>query len=378
MSEIKIRSEAFDTLLGSALFTTGCGILYVMPVYSAAVAVLLHLSSQQTGLLDGLETASLGVASILIGLAPGLLRPRLLIISALICACGNLLVGFMPDFRSLMQLRVLTGLFGEGPLYAYSFVVLSALRRPERGFGIALTIVSLVTALATAPLAWTDWAGSGASLVVFGVLAMPTVLLLAWATLEVPPGPAAAVALSGSSSRMTGLRPFARLLLAQATWFMAPGLFWAFAVQAAQQAGAGSYAIDEAVSFAWIIGIGGSVLPVLFSGRLDYRVGIVAATCGLCISVFLLPLARHPGMLLASFSGFILFWNVAGVYQPALISSVDRNGQASMLVPAAQLGGMAVGSALGGAAVGWLGLGSLPELCAGLALIATPLFLRRV
>jgi hypothetical protein len=51
---------------------------------------------------------------------------RTVLAATLVCVAGNLLSIFVTDFPSVLAVRALTGLLGEGPLYAMSFAVLGS------------------------------------------------------------------------------------------------------------------------------------------------------------------------------------------------------------------------------------------------------------
>lgn len=372
--------ELFGLMLGGLLSVLGSGFAFVMPVYSMATAATLHLSPVQIGLVDSLETVAAVPAAILISLAAGHIGPRLMIGAAAAVALGDLIVVLMWNFPSLVVLRFATALFGEGPCSAYAFVVLGRLRRPERGYGVGLTSVALVSSAAMHPALQFGWAGDGASLSLFGCLAIFGMMLLAFASQR-----SAAMRTDSICSMEPNCPPegvgvsrlpwLARLLTAQTAWAISPGIIWPFAAQLARHAGAQPDAIDAAFVISPIIGLTGALIPVFANGWISDRLGIAVGSLGFASTALLVPLGHDPIVLAGLFSSLILFWSLAQTFQPAMVALIDRSGRSAALIPVAQLAGFALGTAFGGIVNERLGIDALPSLSAAIALLATPLFL---
>ncbi len=373
------RREFFTCVLGALLFVVGGSIFYVQPIFSAAFSRDLHLPASAIGLIDSLETGSLALAAIGMAFALRRFGPAFILGSAVVVAVGNLATGFMPNEASLAVVRTFTALFGEGPLLAYSFVVIGKMRRPERGFGIATATAVACGTAAIQPILQIRLLGDGASMAIAVFLSIPAVLLLL-IVLRKPDmvsmrgilERASVPTLDPSGVSKSGF--VSRLLIGQLIWSAAPGLVWPFAAQYAHQAGAKDTDIVLAFSIANVLGLLGAVVPALAGARISYRAGIIAGSTGLALVALLLSFASNTFALTACFAGFIIFWCVGQIYQPAQLVASDRVGRSAALVPVVQLAGSTAGTALGGLAIREFGIQILPIFCVVAVAIATPLF----
>ena len=305
--------------------------------------------------------------------------PAFILGGTIAVAIGNIATGLMPSEQGLAAVRAITALFGEGPLLAYSFVVLGKMKRPERGFAVALAAAVICGTAAIQPALEIGSMGDGASLAIYTILTIPTALLLVivlrWphtismrGILERASAPMLDVSNAAKSSFIT------RLLIGQLIWAAAPGIFWPFAAQYAHQAGAKEADIIAAFSIANIVGLMGAVGPAIAGSRVGYHAGIIAGSAGLAIAAFSMSFSTNVINLTACFAAFIIFWSVGQIYQPALLVASDRSGRSAALVPVVQLAGLAAGTAIGGFVIRALEIQALPMFCIVAVAIATPLF----
>jgi hypothetical protein len=247
---------------------------------------------------------------------------------------------------------------------------LSAARDPDRAYGLALGAVGLLGAAVMG----TPWSliwplPCGGEMAPFALVS--AIVLLAWAwsplTFAAPQAPAQ----RGGAKRYGAVD----LLAAQAIWFAGPGVFWAFADRAGATMGYREALIGRALSVASLAGLAGCFAPILVGDRWGRLKPIGLATAGVCLSVALFQGVHHPAALFVGLAGFMLFWNVAGVYQPALIGACDRSGRAPAFVPISQLLGQAGGPALAGLIVDRLGTGALTGAVTAFCVLGAALFL---
>lgn len=370
------RRDRLICALGAVLFTMGGGIFYVQPAFSAAFASALKLSAREVGIVDSLETGSLAMAAILMAIAPKRFGLKLMMVSVATVAIGNLLSGLMPDVYSLAALRSITGLIGEGPLNAYSFVILGRMARPERGFGVALTLIALCGTLALQPSLQFHGAGYGATLLIFAALAMPAIGLLMAVMRLKPVGAQPRPIIAKTKVRISGSITV-RLLVGQLIWAAAPGMLWPFTAQMADRSGLHESVVMAALSISTIFGLSGMVIPAILGKDTNHRSAIVAASLGISIAACLIYNASGLPSLAIGYALFILFWSMGQIYQPALLVSVDRSGRGASLISVVQLAGMAIGTALGGLAIQWWGIRAIPIACIGTIALSMPLFFAR-
>jgi predicted MFS family arabinose efflux permease len=351
------------TVLGSLLCVAGAGILYVMPALLGHLMDVFHLTASQAGLLSGGESLAIATSSMLSGLFVHKMGRGALLASLAVCVVGDLAVDLVGDLKGLLTVRLLTGVLGEGPLYAMGYSVLGKASDPDRAYGwgiLVLVAVSSVAMAGSAALGRIGPYGVAAPMVVscFGAAAA-----LAWLPRFDAPSPASAPAPAGGAGKSLWL------LVGIGVWFAAPGLFWSFAVPVSAGHGVGQIAIDRALALSAALGLTGSLLPVVLGDRLGRAAPIVVSTAALCVAAAWAAAAADALSLTAALAIFSCAWNAATVYQLAALASVDASGRYTGLAAFAQLVGQAVGPIAGGVVIDRLGLGQVPL---GVAVFAGP------
>jgi len=362
-------------VLGCLLYTAGSAILYVLPAYLAELAAGLGLNDAQLGTITAAENVGIGLASLSSMLWIGLVDLRVAsVAAAVVCSACNVLAAFSHSFRAVLAARFLTGLAGEGILFALAFVVLRGTARPERAFGIALTVVvtfgSLV--LAAAPLLDRLHAGTGAllPLAVAGLAVLTAVRFMpSWQPLV--PSQAGA---SGAHSGPGIVRPLIALG-AMAVWYAAPGAFWTFADTAAAERNVPVQDISVALAIGNAVGLLGSLVTAWQADRWGRAWPIAVATACLCLSVVAFAHSLSLVALAAALSAFNVCWNYGAVYQMALVSALDPVGRIAVAICAAQVWGFAAGGFLAGLVILRTGFHALPGVVAAFAIGGLLLFL---
>lgn len=360
----KINPDLGRIVLGCLLYTAGSAILYVLPAYLAELAAGLGLNDAQLGSVTAAENIGIGLASMLsmLWIARTDLRVTA-IVAAVVCAACNLLAVFGQSFRAVIAARFLTGLVGEGMLFALAFVVLRGARNPERAFGIALTTVvafGSVVLLASPALDHLR-PGSGALL---PLAAVALSVLLAVRFMPRRQLPAAAPADGAGAAGFRGNARAVLALAAMAVWYAAPGAFWTFADTAAADRQIPGEAISLALAIGNAVGLLGSLLSAWQGDRWGRAGPIVAASACLCLSVLAFAHSLTLLALSAVLSAFNICWNYGAVYQMALVVALDPVGRISVAISAAQVWGFAVGGFLSGLVIYRTGFAALPGVVA--------------
>jgi len=127
--------------------------------------------------------------------------------------------------------------------------------------------------------------------------------------------------------------------------------------------------VARGLSVASIVGLAGAIVPTFIADRWGRLKPIGIASAGLCGSVIAFQYFPSTAMLLLGLCGVTIFWNVAAVYEPALIASADQTGRAAAFVPVSQLAGQALGPALAGLAIDRAGIGVLSIGVSGFSLL---------
>ena len=357
------------TILGSLLYLAGSGVLYVMPSYLDHLSAVFRLSASQAGLVSGGETLSIACSALLSGLVINRFGPRLALASILVCILGDLASNAIGRFDVLFGVRVLTGVFGEGPAYALGFAVLARSPNPDRAFGWAFLVI---VAVASGAIGWSQQLnGLGPCGVLLPFVAL--YILTGLSTLWTPkPRPA------GTTRREQG--PLWRaggfwLLVGIAIWYGAPEMFWAFAVPISSGHGVSGAGIVWAMALSLGLGVIGAFLPILLGDRFG-RVGpIFAATALLGVSTLAAATVHHAALLAAGLGAFNSAWNLAAVYQLASLAVVDRTGRYTGFAAFAQVLGQAMGPAVGGFLIDGLGPSTVPWGVVALAVAGSTIFL---
>lgn len=364
------RREISTVALGTLLSVCGSGPFYVAPAFLGELQRSLGLSLGQLGMISGAENLGIALACMLTSWRLGQVDRRVIFMAAMVCVGGNALIAFATDFYQVLAIRALTGFFGEGPLYAMGYLILGSARSPDRAFGIGIGVVVICAAIV--------FEAAGSPLLPFGpaavlvpyagfavILAMISALTRYTLPVVAPTGEE-----SASGVRFRVLAALMSIIL----WSAAAAAFWAFTDTASATLHVDQAAIAHALSVALLVGLVGMVVPVLLGDRLGRAIPLGLATAGLIVSCFLFLGGGDWVQLAIALSIQQFSWNVAVVYQLAGVASIDAGGRYSAYGAVAQIGGMAAGPVIAGAALGLHGYATLPFVVMALGLAAFTLF----
>jgi predicted MFS family arabinose efflux permease len=362
-------SEWRIAILGSLLALCSFGPFYVTPNYLLALQTVHGFSLDQLGYISGAENFLIAIACTVAAFNVRRIGWRMVLAAALVCVAGNVLSMFVTDFASVLAVRALTGLLGEGPLYAMSFAVLGSAANPDRAFGIGFGAVAVGAAIILAAEGAIDrLLGPAGVLVPYAVLALILAAVSAfWREVS---GIGIPVDRTGPSVRLRASAMLASIIL----WSTAAGAFWAFCGTAAGVLGLDETAVSGALAIALTVGLGGILIPIVLGDRLGRVIPLIASTAGLIVACFLFFETSRFLQLAAVLTLFQLCWNIAAVYLPAGIAAIDSTGRYSAFSAVAQIAGMALGPALSGPALVRFGYGFMPFAAAVIVLGALLLF----
>jgi predicted MFS family arabinose efflux permease len=363
-------------LLGCLLYTAGSAILYVSPAYLADLGTRLGIDEAQMGELSAAENIGIGLASLLAVWWSGRVgRDWAAMLGVLACVAGDTISFFSRDFHVLLLTRFATGLLGEGTLFVLAFMVLSAVRNPDRALGFALTAVVLFGSLVLG-------AGSLLNDIPGGSGLLPPLAVAALAVLPAVRWMPAAAAVASANRPVAGGAGNWRALIAvtaMAVWFGAPGGFWTFADAAAASRHIPAASIETALAVGNVVGLLGSALAAWQGNRRGRAGPILLGTLGLCLSVAAFQRSNQIAALAATLAAFNIFWNYATVYQMALVVAMDRTGRATAGISAAQVFGFAAGGFVSGFAIvaaGYAALTVMVTVFAGAGVLLLAVCLR--
>jgi predicted MFS family arabinose efflux permease len=328
-----------------ALSCIGIFGLLPQPLVVGALQDTLGFSSQQAGLITAAEVFGGALASICAAFWIQRVNWRLAALFAIaVVVLGNLLSSFQQSYLALLALRGAVGFLGEGTAFAVAISVISNTSETDRNFAysIAAQVAFGVVAFATLPTAVAGF-GLGGILIPLAAIALLIAPLVRWL-------PAASsrqhdAAVEGAAA---SVGPAVLALGILLIWCIGLGGIYAFEERIGVAGGleptrvGGALAVAVALGFlgamsaSWVADRWGRILPV--SVALLAQVGAIALLQG--------ELSWIQFAIFASV--FHFFWNFTGPYLMGMVASSDETGRIAVLMPAAQTGGFAAGTALAG------------------------------
>jgi MFS family permease len=333
------RLTARDACVALIYGIAGVVILTVQPLVFGPMVAAGHITESQLGIIAGIETAGLALASgVLPGwLSHGMLKPKMIGFAVVMLLC-NLLTAQTTDFGLLIPVRLVCGL-AEGGILAGSFVILFSGRNPERMNALFLAVSNIFIA-ALAYLLPTrvlpNFGIEGGFLVMAAMAAMS--LLVVFPLRHEP------VAMP---MPITGWRTWPL-----ATFFVFLGIIsqnaailagWTFLESTARIHGYDASTLGLSASLNVLAQVAGATVVASFGYRLPAGRVLLVGSLVIAGAVYWLG---HPGSALQ----FILANILMGIFGLALlplsiklIIEIERKRQAMYLTAAAQMVGLSIG-----------------------------------
>lgn len=369
--------------LFTAIFFSAVSIIIfnALPVIMGIASDTLGLSVDQMGAMASLELAGIGLSSVT-GLfwIRKLSWRRVVLAGTLVMATGNILSIFANSASTLIALRFLTGLLGEGLVFTVAVAAIGDARNSDRAF--ALSIVGQVglgmIALWSFPyLALSQ--GFAGVMAAMTVLALASLILLPW----LPDGghktaPADEAALTGPATRSIATPVIG--LLGLMCWFVGLSGIWAFVERIGIQVPIEQTTIGTLLSIGLGLGAVASLMVALVGDRFG-RFWPPLATIALhALICFLLA----GNLTVWIYGGIVLLltfiWNIGLPFLLGLIADSDSSGRMVVLVVSAQAFGNTIGPLVAGqvaVAKGLTGVGISSAVFCLLALAIITVFVYR-
>ena len=361
------RSET-STLLGStALYCAGSLIFSFMPVYLGDVGRRLHLSSAALGVLSAAELWSIAIASLTGPLWINRFNWRLLArIGAVTSIFGQLGSLALTDFNLLLIARIITGLGGEGVLFALSYSLIAKTRNVERSLGVAyaMSIAGGTICLYASP----EMDRALGSISVLAALAVLSgVSLVVSFVVPINSGGSAPDdtyrAMTASSTTWRARAALA--LVGQMIWYAGVGGFWSFTEQVAADNAISSTRIAQAMGIGTAAALIGTILAAGMSNRFGRAFPIVLSTILIGGAIFGFTSSSEFVSITVELALFNIFWACGNIYITATACSFDTRGTIAVLLPASPMIGMALGTFVLGNCIRDLGIGTTPWIAGG-------------
>ncbi|AEH89523.1 MULTISPECIES: MFS transporter [Mesorhizobium] len=357
--------------LASALWIGSVGLLILglQPVLLGALYTEGHVSGDELALVATAEMIAIAIGSAIVAM---LLSARNMrwksAVLLLLLALANIWTAYAAGAGTLMAARALAGL-AEGGLVAVATELIARSRRAERIGGYFVTMqtlaqcaLALLLALYVIPAAGS--AGGFFSLAVVCVLSLVIAFIVPADYADLPKEEDLANVLTV---------PSITALLSVFCYFMFFGAVWAFLEPLGAQFGIDGRTVGLIVSASLAVQVLGATTATVFEARIDYRIAIAAI--GAVAVVASLVLASGPGLttfwVTALVMGFILLFIVP--YQIRLAITADETRTAVLLVPAAQLFGLAIGPVAASLLIDGKDFRPVPEFAAASAVASVAL-----
>jgi DHA1 family inner membrane transport protein len=253
-------------------------------------------------------------------------------------ALANWATAYAVSPNSLIGARTVAGL-AEGGLVAVATELIARSRRAERIGGYFVTIQTLAQCALALLLALYVIPAAGSA---GGFIVLAVVCIASLAVAFIVPDNYADLPKEENFGNVLTV-PSLTALLCVFCYFMFFGSVWAFLEPLGAQYGIDGRTVGLIVSASLAIQVLGAMTATVFEARIDYRfaivaIGVVAVACSAV-------LAGSPSLTIfwaaALVMGFILLFIVP--YQIRLAITADETRTAVLLVPAAQLFGLAIG-----------------------------------
>ncbi|RUX95385.1 MFS transporter [Mesorhizobium sp. M7D.F.Ca.US.004.01.2.1] len=357
--------------LASALWIGSVGLLILglQPVLLGALYTEGHVSGDELALVATAEMIAIAIGSAVVAM---LLSARNMrwksAILLLLLALANVWTAYAASANTLIAARALAGL-AEGGLVAVATELIARSRRAERIGGFFVTMQTLAQCALALLLALYVIPAAGSA---GGFIVLAVVCVVSLAVAFTVPGDYADLPKEENLANVLTV-PSMTALLSVFCYFMFFGAVWAFLEPLGAQYGIDGRTVGLIVSASLAVQVLGAMTATVFEARIDYRAAI--ATIGVVALVCSLVLASGPGLTIfwiaALIMGFILLFIVP--YQIRLAITADETRTAVLLVPAAQLFGLAIGPIAASLLIDGKDFRPVPEFAAASAVASVAL-----
>jgi len=359
----------------AAILVSCAGIFMVfgMPFFVGGLISELGFTQAQANLISSAEIAGMALSSLLGAAWIGRFNWRHVALFALFAVlAGNLLSFYVENFQVLVATRFITGLVGHGTAFALGVAAIGNTSQPDRNFGFTIAsqvaMGALTALIVPKTIAIYGIAGMCAPAAILAVVAMAFIPRLATSGHAQTP--------DSNQSKRTGILILPLLgLLVMIIWQMGVGPFFNNLVPYGI-----SIELDPSdIGTALFLSTGLSIIGPLTASALANKINRNVPVC-IALTVQLLIILSFQGDI--TWIGFtvraILFqtaWNFTGPFLMGMIANLDESGRYSVLIPASQLGGIALGHAVIASLVQGSNLVLVNYFCAGAIFLSIFLFI---
>lgn len=321
----------------------------IQPMYLGALADHLGFSTEQLGVIAGIEIAGSALAGVAaIFWIRRLNWQRVALVALLILGAGNVISAYVTNFESLLIVRFLTGFLGIGTNYALAIAALSDTRHTERNFSMAV-VVQVSVAIAGFLLLPSYIAEFGTP-AVFLPLAVAAFAVVPFLKHLPEGGTKESVVTREVVDSKTW--PIWLALACQCVWYLGIGGVWAFVERIGVDAGIEAEGIGNALAIGMAVGLLGAFVAAALADRFGRVIPFAVAMLGQLLAVWLLAGLDDANGLVIAICLYNGTWNFALPYLFALAAEADSRGRLVVLMSTAQAVGLTFGATLAGALIG--------------------------
>ena len=367
------NKETPQVIAAILLSCAGVFMVFGMPFFVGGLISELGFSQAQANLISSAEIAGMALSSLLGAAWIRRFNWRHIAMFGLLAVLGgNLVSCYVDNFQALVATRFITGLLGHGTAFALGVAAIGSTSQPDRNFGFTIAsqvVMGALTALIVPKtIAIYGIAGMCAPAAILAVVAMAFMPRLATSGhTQIP---------DSNQSKRTGILILPLLgLLVMIIWQMGVGPFFNNLVPYGI-----SIQLDPSdIGTALFLSTGLSIIGPLTASALANKINRKIPVC-IALTIQLLIILSFQGDI--TWIGFtiraILFqtaWNFTGPFLMGMIANLDESGRYSVLIPASQLGGIALGHAVIASLVQGSNLVLVNYFCAGAIFLSIFLFI---
>jgi predicted MFS family arabinose efflux permease len=367
---MKAKNENSQIIVGIVLSCLGLFVGYGMPFFVGGMMTELGFSQTEANYVSSVEFAGMTIASLLgIFWITKLDWRKVAVFALLAIAIGNLISAYTPSFLVLAVVRFFTALLGHGTAYALGAAILGATSNPDRSFGLSGSIQYVMGSLVALliPQAMATFGMAGYCIPAM-IVAIPALLLNT--RLQTVKKSIA------EDNKISSTLPFLFLPIAGLLVFVifqiGHGPRWDNFVPFGASVGLDAADVGIALSIAYGISFIGPLAAAALASRMGRNIPVLLA---LTVQFFVV-ISFQGQMEWIGFAVrvivFQIFWGFGTTFIMGMVANADKTGRYTVLLPAAQSGGLSLALAMSAFFVQGYGPGVISYICAA-ALVATAL-----
>jgi len=367
---MKAKNENSQIIVGIVLSCLGLFVGYGMPFFVGGMMTELGFSQTEANYVSSVEFAGMTIASLLgIFWITKLDWRKVAVFALLAIAIGNLISAYTPSFLVLAVVRFFTALLGHGTAYALGAAILGATSNPDRSFGLSGSIQYVMGSLVALliPQAMATFGMAGYCIPAM-IVAIPALLLNT--RLQTVKKSIA------EDNKISSTLPFLFLPIAGLLVFVifqiGHGPRWDNFVPFGASVGLDAADVGIALSIAYGISFIGPLAAAALASRMGRNIPVLLA-----LTVQFFVVISFQGQM--EWIGFavrsivmLTIWTFVSVFIMGMVANADKTGRYTVLLPAAQSGGLSLALAMSAFFVQGYGPGVISYICAA-ALVATAL-----